>query len=161
MRTWFAWIGGVLILGFVFAGLESLGQQFGLVAVIDLDEPIINSNRYYDEEVYSIMTPFGYWCMTLSFILAMTIGTAIDRGGWRGGKPENRLLAGVILAGITVYAVTATVLWGIIGPRPSDWPLIIGNLMELGIVVGVFFFSRRQYLDRLVDLDRRNTSTSI
>ena len=76
MRSFAAWIIGIVIVIAVGVGLTFVGEMLGVPSSIDLDEPTTithGGGRYsYDEEVTSLQTSYGY--ASGAFAIVMCLG---------------------------------------------------------------------------------------
>lgn len=95
MRSFLAWVLGIIVCIAVGVGLTFVGEKLGVPSSIDLDEPTTithGSGRYsYDEEVTSLQTSYGYVSGAFAIVIGLwagqaafhqKLGAGFTREGW-------------------------------------------------------------------------------
>lgn len=119
MRSFVAWVLGIIVFIAVGVGFSFVGEQLGVPSSIDLDEPTTvtrGSGRYsYDEEVTSFQTSYGY----ASGAFAIAIGL------WAGQAAfHKKLRAGFTKEGWFSF---------------SAWLIALGALMVISVLIDLAF----------------------
>lgn len=149
LKIWAAWIAGIVVLVCVNVGLTISAEHFGLPTWIDYGETIVVSNRYYDEERDGRTTSLGLWIMFVSISLAARAGMAVVSQNWNGGvsKKGNMQLA-IFLVCMSAYALIVTLVWEVFKSELMRWPVIVGNLLDLGSAGGLAYLGYKYYQKR-------------
>jgi hypothetical protein len=156
MRAFVSWSVGIVSFFGLMAGFSALGAAIGVPVQIFFDEPIIVSNRYYEEEHDSAFTSFGYCVLIVSIMVASRIGMAVSAKSWRGGldfHEETKFQAWFF--GLLILGCFSALLDLAFRDFHGKVSRIIFNVLELGAAAGIFWAMKTWHDLRVHRYDER------
>jgi hypothetical protein len=138
MRTATAWVLGIATFFALMAAFTALGNLVGVPVQILFDEPVIISNRYYEEERDSSFTSFGICAIIISIMIASRVGMAVVEQAWHGGliyEQETQFRAWFI--GLAVLGCFGAILYLAFRDFHGGISGIIFNVIEIGAAAGI------------------------
>lgn len=144
IRTWGAWIGGIASWLAISTVLNIIMSKAGIPTYIDFGETIIVEHRYYEEEKDGDFTAIGTALNILAVMFAARIGMAIYEGKIDGGVSEKGNVDFFAwVGGIVLYGIQGAIFFPIFEDTKSDFLLVLLNVINLAIVVGIFFLCKK------------------
>lgn len=162
IAAWGAGIISLIVIGLIF---EAIMKSFGIVSYIDFGETLTmthGSGRYsYDTEEDGASTLVGTVSNFLSIMLAARIGMAVYSGNLGGGVSKaGNIIFLAWLYGLTALGVGGAILFSLFHSSQSDFLNIVGNLLELGLAGGIFYYGRgwmTTEIQKIEDTNSKNT----
>lgn len=84
-RVWLARVVGVVSWLGILTVLQIFAAELGISTFIDLDEEVVVTHRYYEEEIGGYTTDIGIALHILAIMFAARISMAISAGEINGG----------------------------------------------------------------------------
>lgn len=148
LKTIFSWLIGLAFMGFMHCLFGELSKIIGVPVQIYLDEPITIHNHYYDEEVDSLFTGFGYATIFISIMISARIGMAFNTVDFSGGvKKEDEYKFFAWLFGLATYGIGSAILYFLWKDFHGFVANIAFNIMDAGILLAVFVCFKK-WLDK-------------
>lgn len=147
LRKIAAWVTGIIFWILVSKIASVILRSIGVTAYVDFGEThtiTYGSGRYsYEDEVSGAFTAAGYAINFLTLMFAVRIGMAIYHKNINGGiSPKGNIDFLVWAAGIALYGVVGSIIYAVFQDTDSDFLHITGNLLELSLIGGIFYFGR-------------------
>ena len=140
----FAWVVGFILLFLMTFITNEITSYFGITTFIEYDEPIVTSNRYYEEEVDGHNTGLGFSLMILSFAVAIRGGMAVDTRTLSGGVSVlGNYLLGIFIIGLLFHGIIHQILYFIL-----DLPSFLRIFLEAIFAIGIFYFGYKIYKEK-------------
>lgn len=159
MRTFAAWVLGIASVLALFLFFARLGYAIGVTTWIDFGEPVLFSNRYYEEEKEGALSNFGWATTALSVMIGARIGMAVRRGSIRNHlSPEQSITFNAWFSGIALLAVLSVILdIAFAGARSSLVPYVTTAVLA-GAAYGLYRWLSKRRSDRLRELSRADNN---
>lgn len=148
LKTLLSWLIGLASLGVMYGLFGQLSKIIGVPVQIYLDEPITIHNHYYDEEVDTLFTGFGYATTFISVMISARIGMAFNTINFSGGvKKEGEYTFFAWLFGLATYGLGSAILYILWKNFHGFIANITFNVVDAGVLFSVFIFFKK-WLDK-------------
>lgn len=154
IRVWGAWIVGIASWMAISTVLNIIMSKMGIPTYIDFGETITIEHRYYEEEKDGDFTAIGTALNILAVMAAARIGMAIHEGKIGGGvSKKGNIDFFAWVGGIILYGIQGAIFFPIFEDTKSDFLLVLLNIINLAIVVGIFFLCKNWRDKKIQEID--------